>query len=319
MHAVARRTSFLTFIFISYITALSAETTPKRVAILNIDAGTGATRVQSEVSMAYLREAVVNSKVYTVIERTDIDVVMKEQAFQQSGCTDTECAVKIGQLLAAEKIIFGVLRKIDNKYVLEVRMVDVGKGQVDTAATARADSLEGLEKAANIIVEKFIRSSGLPVRQPAQAEKPGWRIFVPGFAHFHQNDASTGALLFGGFLVMASNYQTSLTAYRKAQDDYKDPVVPFVFTQTSNAFLLNYLYFQDKRKAIKLRAESADIALGLLAVYWAIAAIYADSEFDSGPVSMPNDRSRTVFSIAAAPDPSRRSAISWTAAMRFAF
>ena len=39
---------------------------------------------------------------YTVVERANIDKILKEQKFQHSGCTDSEFAVEIGQLLNAD-------------------------------------------------------------------------------------------------------------------------------------------------------------------------------------------------------------------------
>lgn len=46
-----------------------------------------------------LRGEFVNRNVYVVIDRGKMPEVLKEQAFQSSGCTETACAMKVGQLL----------------------------------------------------------------------------------------------------------------------------------------------------------------------------------------------------------------------------
>ncbi len=53
-----------------------------------------------------LRVELVNTGEFQVLERERMDLILREQGFQQSGCVATECAVEIGQLLGTEKMIF---------------------------------------------------------------------------------------------------------------------------------------------------------------------------------------------------------------------
>jgi curli biogenesis system outer membrane secretion channel CsgG len=50
-----------------------------------------------------LRNELVNSGAFTVIERSKMDEILQEQGLQQTGCTSDECAVEIGKLKAKDK------------------------------------------------------------------------------------------------------------------------------------------------------------------------------------------------------------------------
>jgi TolB-like protein len=68
--------------------------------------------------------------VFQILERRNMDVILQEQGFQQSGaCNTSECQVEIGQLLGVEQIISGSITKMGNIITLNVKMVDVGSGQ----------------------------------------------------------------------------------------------------------------------------------------------------------------------------------------------
>ena len=65
-----------------------------------------------------------------VLERRNMDLILQEQGFQQSGaCNSSECQVQVGQLLGVDRIITGTLTKVDKLYTLNLKMVDVGSGQ----------------------------------------------------------------------------------------------------------------------------------------------------------------------------------------------
>ncbi len=57
--------------------------------------------------------------------------VLKEQGFQQPGCTTDECIVEIGRLIGVEKIISGSISKIGNIYSVSSRIVNVETGEIE--------------------------------------------------------------------------------------------------------------------------------------------------------------------------------------------
>ncbi|MEN9353609.1 MAG: hypothetical protein RL318_934 [Fibrobacterota bacterium] len=67
---------------------------------------------------------------FKIVERRNIDGILKEQGFQQSGaCNTSECSVEIGQLLSVQSIFTGDLSKVGKVWSLSVKRTDVGNGQ----------------------------------------------------------------------------------------------------------------------------------------------------------------------------------------------
>jgi len=76
-----------------------------------------------------VRLEVVKAAKYKVIDRGNMDKILKEQAFQMTGCVAKECAVEAGQLLGVGKIIVGSLNLIGKTYYLTLTLVDVETGE----------------------------------------------------------------------------------------------------------------------------------------------------------------------------------------------
>ncbi len=94
-----------------------------------------------------LRTELFKLKIFLVIERSEMKTILKEQRFQLSGCTETECAVEVGRLLSVKKILIGTIGKLGKKYIINARIVDVEKGEVEFAENVSAYYEEDLEVA----------------------------------------------------------------------------------------------------------------------------------------------------------------------------
>ncbi len=112
---------------------------------------------------------------FNLIERRKLDQVMKEQSLEMAGIIDNQ-ASKLGQLVGADKIITGSLMKVDNKYVLLVKMVDVTTGQVDMTEGIKVNDESKLEKGIRSIVTRIVKQgqsrwgSGLASKNVAISE-----------------------------------------------------------------------------------------------------------------------------------------------------
>jgi hypothetical protein len=70
-----------------------------------------------------------------VLERAQMDKILKEQGFQQSGaCDGAECAVEVGKLLSMDRMLVGCVGLLGHTYTLSLRMVSVGTGEVVRAS-----------------------------------------------------------------------------------------------------------------------------------------------------------------------------------------
>ena len=66
-----------------------------------------------------------NDVQYKVIERSQMEKILDQFNFQSTGCTDVECAIELGKMLNAERIIIGSVGLVGNTYSITARMVDV--------------------------------------------------------------------------------------------------------------------------------------------------------------------------------------------------
>ena len=134
---------------------------------------------------------------YTVVERANIDKILKEQKFQSSGCTDSECAVEIGQLLNADVSVIGTASKFGKTYTLDCRIINVESGEAIESAsythTGEIDELvkEGIESIAHKLLgipyKKKISSgttskasSGYGATLDISSDPPGAEIHIGG-------------------------------------------------------------------------------------------------------------------------------------------
>jgi len=98
----------------------------------NVSAGDAA------VMADLLRNELVKTGKFNVIEKQNMDKVLAEHAFQQTGCSSEECAVKLGKLLNVQRMAVGSFGKLMDSYILSIRVVNVESG-----AIGFADSAEG--------------------------------------------------------------------------------------------------------------------------------------------------------------------------------
>ncbi len=101
----------------------------KNAAIINTT-NIGISKEIALMATQKIRSEIYKRKIFNLVERDKMEEILKEQGFQLSGCTSTECAVEIGKLLNVHLIIGSSLGKIGNIYSLEIRLIDVGTGKV---------------------------------------------------------------------------------------------------------------------------------------------------------------------------------------------
>ena len=92
----------------------------------------------SAVITDLLRNALVQESAFNVVEKANMDKVLAEQAFQQTGCTSQECAVKIGKVLNVKYLVVGSFGQTLGQYLLTMRVVDV-----ETARAIYSDEAQG--------------------------------------------------------------------------------------------------------------------------------------------------------------------------------
>ena len=103
------------------------------IAVIEFE-GLGISQTEAKALTNRLRDELVNTGKYTVIERGKMEEILKEQAFQQIGCTSDECAVEVGKLLSVEGIIIGSISNVGSVYSVSARIVSVESGEITKSA-----------------------------------------------------------------------------------------------------------------------------------------------------------------------------------------
>lgn len=210
-----------------------------------------------------------------MIDRDSISKVLNEQAFQQKGCSDDKCAVKIGQLLAANKILTGKVNKLGNKYIVVGNVVDVEKGKIDYAEKVTVEDINDLDNASAQFVQKLLAkyedSDGSKTSQKIEQNKeivnknnnapliqidelsrkiiaPMISFFIPGLGQILQGEPFKGSFFLSGGLFAMGYYKSKSSHYDKAQVDYyASPGFPD--TTNSNSYISRFLLLESIRSS----------------------------------------------------------------------
>jgi len=111
------------------------------VAIIILDAN-GVSETVTATTTDIFRRELFNTRRFTVIERSKMEEILREQAFQQTGATETQQAADIGRILGVEKVIAGSLSRLGNKFIIDIRFIDVEKGEIELAESVDSDARE---------------------------------------------------------------------------------------------------------------------------------------------------------------------------------
>lgn len=196
-------------------------------AVIELE-GRGISKDEALTISDVLRSEIIKSDIFNIIERGKVDEVLKEQGFQQTGCTTSECYVAMGQLIGADKLITGSIGKLGERYIVSVRVLDVATGRILKDETAKFEGK--IEKLIDKTIPDIARSvcmfeSAGPVRGVAAAPRAEMR---PPSSSVLREKKPKGFLLlrYGLFISGAVCASISYLSYRAGNDIYKNEYLP---------------------------------------------------------------------------------------------
>jgi len=130
-----------------------------KIVILNIQSSS------PELSDYIIDELIanaVNDKVFSVVDRQQLDALRSEQNFQLSGEVDDTAALEIGKFFGAQTIVSGGVNKLGNGHRIRIRALEV--------QTAQVQGQYNRNIATSPIIADLMGSSGSST--PAAAQKP---------------------------------------------------------------------------------------------------------------------------------------------------
>ena len=107
-----------------------------RMAMLPLEAE-GVSENDASIATQSLTTELIRQGRFDVLEREYMAQIMEEQAMVLT-CTDVECAIEIGKVLAAENVMVGSITHSEGNYIISVRLIDVEEGRVIASTTERS-------------------------------------------------------------------------------------------------------------------------------------------------------------------------------------
>jgi len=139
-------------LLIAALCAGAAPAVPEKLtyAVLPLKSAQGVLPGEADLLTDRLRNELFNTGKVDVMERDQMQEVLKEQGFQKSGaCTDEACMVEIGKLLGVRRLVAGSLGKLGGLYMINIRGIDVQSGKIVRAVSK--DIKGGIEDVVRIL------------------------------------------------------------------------------------------------------------------------------------------------------------------------
>ena len=122
-------------------TSYAQQKTIPQIAVSDLLAE-GVKQSEANVVTEQLRAELQKTGSFRIIERSQMQEILKEQGFQQTGCTTDACAVQVGQMLGVNDIVVGTLGIAGSYTVLAVRIIDVQTGEVMANETVKTSGID---------------------------------------------------------------------------------------------------------------------------------------------------------------------------------
>ena len=166
--------SFFSFILLmTYLSVYSQDTGKISVAVSDFEAQ-GISNDEAAIITNRIRSELTKTGVFTVVERGQMEAILKEQGFQQSGCTTDECIVEVGQLLNVKQMVAGSIGKIGSILTISARVIDVATGKiiktVDSDCKCKIEEL--LTRTTKDVAQKLAKDIEVTERAEKSKEEP---------------------------------------------------------------------------------------------------------------------------------------------------
>lgn len=87
-----------------------------------------------------LRTELFRGGYFHVMERKQMEKILKEQKFQLSGAVAEEELINLGRILSVQLMAMGSMNRLGRKYIINLRLVDVEEGRLKAAETVEVSS-----------------------------------------------------------------------------------------------------------------------------------------------------------------------------------
>jgi TolB-like protein len=191
------------------------------IAVLTMESKGGVSPSEAATLTDRLGSMLVNTNAFTVVDRSKMEEILREQGFQQTGCTSTECAVEVGKLLNVQKMVSGSIGKIGRTYTIDLALIDVQTSRIENSFIRDYQGeIDGLLKEMETIAQQIAMSSGRGGEMPAEEKHVLTITSKPSGAQVLINDKKVGTTPFSVRVPsgMALNVKVEKKEYQTWQE-----------------------------------------------------------------------------------------------------
>ena len=144
-----KKISLIIMLLLAFTMTATAQNKKMKIAVMDFKAGVGVNANEGEGLSDMLINTLYESGKFSIVERSQINQVLKEQKFQASELTNEQLA-EVGRILGVESVLIGTVNflaehknpdgSMTGEYNVDVRAVDVESGEVVTTAGATKSS-----------------------------------------------------------------------------------------------------------------------------------------------------------------------------------
>lgn len=141
-----------TLIVLCYFTTLNAQT---KIAVLDFIPGSGLNKTEVTGLSDMLIDALFKSNQFTIVERTQLYKILREQGFQTSDLSVGEIS-KVGNILGVNNILTGTVNYVLGEYNIDVRVIDVKNGEVIATSGITKTNNQTVREVMNTLASNII-------------------------------------------------------------------------------------------------------------------------------------------------------------------
>ncbi|MBD3242764.1 MAG: hypothetical protein GF331_19385 [Chitinivibrionales bacterium] len=137
---------------------------PQRISVYGLKP-IGVSRELAVSIQEHLESNLLTYGRYEVLSRSDIDLILQESRFQQSGaCNDESCLVEAGTVLGVEKLVTGTISRVGSTYNLVLKLIDIRSATLESSANQRhAGSVDNLLDVGEQLLDTLLRHRAEPL------------------------------------------------------------------------------------------------------------------------------------------------------------
>ena len=209
----------------------------KTLAVLDFE-GRGINSLEAATLTDRFTSEIGKTNAMRLVDRTMVEEILKEQGFQQSGCTTGECAVEVGALLGVQFMINGAIGKLGETFTIDVKMTSVESGaSVETRNVTYIGKVDGLVTEIELLAWDIMNLE--PPQELKEKKRLGAQAFLeasakqktrmgslmrstifPGMGQLYSGRKLMGYVFLGSEIAAGALAYMSFSQYQTAQDDY---------------------------------------------------------------------------------------------------